>query len=314
MSHTQIVSPSRRIFLKNSPGYKLLKRLKETHKAIVAIDTSNALTASIVHNYSSNFFEGSWISSLGFSLECGFEDAYTLSPRDYMQRIQEIRLTVPEQFLIVDADNGGQSYKNTQYAFELYGSLGVNLAFVENKSGVKYNSLAKNVDHTLEKREVFAQKINSALKAQSTCLVGIRIEDAIVNDNEKTLALNAALEAVEYYLEHSKPDFFLFHWKREDATVPVEFAQQYKNRFKYVKDLPLLACVPTTYSKNVSNSDLYTAGYSVIIYGNPLLRTHIQGVLNTLQKIESADSLRSFDEASFSLNKLMELNGKLTLK
>lgn len=311
MNDTQILSPSERILLKGCAGYKFLKRLKEIQKPIIAIDISNALTASIVHSYNSSFFESSWISSLGFSLERGFEDAYTLSPRDYMQKIQEIKLKVPEQFLIVDADNGGQSYKNTEYAFELYGSLGVHLAFVENKSGVKCNSLAKNVEHTLEKKDIFTNKINAAIKSQNHCLVGIRIEDAIVNDDNSALALREAIDTVGYYMEHSKPDFFLFHWKKEDPTIPLEFAKEYKKRFNYIKNLPHLACVPTTYSKNISNLALYNSGYKVIIYGNPLLRTHIQGVLNTLEQIEKSDSLKIFDQSSFPLKELMKLNGKV---
>lgn len=306
----KIVGPSNRVFLKSSPAYKFLLRVKQTNKPIIAIDTSNSLTASLVQNYDSNYFNASWISSLGFSLERGFEDAYTLSPRDYMQKIQEILISNPKQLIIVDADNGGQSYKNTQYAFKLYASLGVHLAFVENKSGVKHNSLAKNVQHTLEKKEIFAEKISAAVDSQNNCLVGIRIEDAIVNDSDESLALDSAINTVKYYLEHSKPDFFLFHWKKENPELPIKFAKNYKKSFGHIKNLPLLACVPTTYSKNISNSELYSAGYKVIIYGNPLLRASIQSVLDTLEKIKETDSLRSFDESSLSLKELMLLNTK----
>lgn len=291
-------TPSNRILKKNSEGLRLLRRIISFSKPIIAIDTSDALSASILNNYSS-FFEGNWISSLGVSSRLGFPDTYNLSPRDYIEIINDIKM-VSNSYIIIDADNGGSSYKNTSYAFRLYNSLGVSLAFVENKKGIKFNSIDTSVGifHTLETKEIFAQKINAAIKSQNTALVGIRLEEGIAYDKDEAKSLNKALNSVRYFIKKSKPDFFLFHWKKESPEIPLKFAKEYykfviKNK---IINPPYLACIPTTYSKNISNQKLYESGYSIIIYGNALLRVQTLSIVDALKNIKSNNSLQKLEK------------------
>jgi 2-methylisocitrate lyase-like PEP mutase family enzyme len=241
----------------------------------------------------------------------GFEDAYTLSPRDYSQLIKDIQLVSSRGFIIIDADNGGQSYKNARYAYNHYSTLGASIAFMENKAGVKFNSLAESSAHTLEDRESFASKVEAAKKVQNRTLVGIRLEDAIVADNNPEQALSDAMETTKYFMKHAKPDFFLFHWKKETGEVPVEFAKRYFEVFKKENNLPYLACVPTTYSKNITNTQLGEAGYRLIILGNPVLRAQIKAVQDVAKSIVEADSLKSADQNVLTLKDLMKINSSL---
>lgn len=303
-----MISPSGRKLKQSSNGYKLLKILSTFDKPAVFIDTADVLTGSIIASLDKDYFSGFWISSLGNSLQKGFEDAYNLNPRDYESLIHDLIITIPKKLIVVDADNGGQSYKNTSYAFKLYASLGVSAAFVENKIGAKFNSLEKNGSHQLANQEDFSKKISAAISTQSDTLVGIRIEDGILNDSTQEKAVESALDAVSFYLKTSKPDLFLFHWKLESPEAPLLFAKQYQKIFKSAKNLPFLACVPTAYSKNISNLDLYQAGYKLIIFGNPILRSHAYSTKLAITSIIQADSLVDQEEKMISLKETMKIN------
>jgi phosphoenolpyruvate phosphomutase len=293
-----------------SAADQLLKYISSADIPVVAPDVSDAFTAITLHKYQ-DLFKAYWLSSLGISSRLGFPDAYTLSPRDLIQLITDIKNVNKNKFLIVDADNAGQSYKNTEYAFKLYATLGVSLAIVENKRGVKFNSVDKTAGklHSLEDRDIFAEKINYAMRAQNSTLVGIRLEDGIINDDNEVLAIKETLDSVAYYSSKSKPDLFLFHWKRENPNAVLKFAQEYNKLFKDSKR-PLLACVPTTYSHKVTNSELYKAGYQIVIYGNAILRSQLLGINLLIESLKDGDSLKELNSKIPPVEDIFEIVGK----
>jgi 2-methylisocitrate lyase-like PEP mutase family enzyme len=299
-----------RVLKKDSAADMLLNYINAATEPIVAVDVNDAFTA-IALQRNQDIFRAYWLSSLGISSRLGFPDAYTLSPRDLIQLITDIKSVSKDKFLIVDADNAGQSYKNTKYAFELYSTLGVGLAIVENKRGVKFNSVDKEAGklHSLEDREIFAEKINHALNAQNSTLVGIRLEDGIVNDDDEDLAIAETLNSVAYFADKCKPDLFLFHWKKEDPKAVLKFAAEYNKLFKDAKR-PLLACVPTTYSHNVTNLELYKAGYQVIIYGNAILRSQLLGINLLVDSLKNEDSLKELNKKVPPVEDIFEIVGK----
>jgi len=301
------MTPSERSLDKNSSGYLLLERLNQKKGPVVCIDVLDAMTARLLSKHSAKI-EGCWISSLGISTRLGIEDVYNISPRDYSQLIRDVKLSAPDKYIIVDADNGGQSHKNTEYAFNIYADLDVALGIVENKRGLKYNSTDKNAGklHELEDNEIFAEKIIKA-KKQTKTLVGIRIENAISNDDDPDKAIEEALKVIEFFYKSSKPDLFIFHWKLESPDVPLRFAAEYKKLFSKDLNRPFLGCITTTYSKNISNSDLYDGGYDLIIYGNPLLRSQINSIYKVLDSINQNDSLKELDQDLPTVDDVLKL-------
>jgi len=176
---------------------------------------------------------------------------------------------------------------------------------------VKFNSVDPSAGkyHSLENKEVFAQKINAALRVQNTTLVGIRLEDGIINDEDKNKSIKETLNTTDYFLKNSKPDFFLFHWKKESPEIPLRYAKEYfkliiKNR---IKNPPFLACVPTTYSKNISSQKLYESGYQIIIYGNALLRVQAQAIIDSLENIKLNDSLEKLEKKMLPTKLILDL-------
>lgn len=305
--------PSGRIIRDDSAGARYLSVLNKTKAPIIAIDTSDAYSALILEKFAKKI-SACWISSLGNSAKLGFSDVYNLSPRDYADLIVNIRRLCPNKSVIVDADNGGQSYKNTAFAFTMYAHWGVSVAFVENKRGVKFNSVDPKASalHDLDEPAVFAEKINAAIECQNETLVGVRLENAIINDDNADLAIEETLAAASYYLQHSRPDYFLFHWKKEDPTVPIRLGKEFTKLVSELppEDRPLLAAVPTTYSKNITAQKLYEAGYSTVIYGNPLLRSQYAATKNAIESIEQFDSLVSLDTAMPPTSDILAILGR----
>jgi len=298
--------PSERVVTENSRTAYALNKLKQN---ILAVDTLDAFTAQLLRN-NTDVVQGLWISSLGVSARAGFEDVYNLSPRDYVQLIQDISMVrnKEEQLLIVDADNGGQSHKNTRYAFELYAQLGVDLGIVENKRGVKYNSVDASATklHQLEDNSVFADKINAA-KKQEVALVAARIENGILNEEDSEKAVEESMQVTDYLYKNARPDMYVFHWKTSDPATPVLFAKKYHEKYSSDDNRPLLGCIPTTYSKNISNQQLFRSGYNLIVYGNILLRSQMKSVLDALNSIQANDSTRRLDEELPNLKELFSL-------
>lgn len=202
--------PSERVVSDDSHIAYVISRLRQN---ILAIDTLDAFTAKLLSSHT-EIVQGLWISSLGASARAGFEDVYNLSPRDYVQLIQDINSVRKKetQMLIVDADNGGQSHKNTKYAFELYAQLNVDIGIIENKRGLKYNSIDENASklHHLEEDSAFAEKINAA-KQQEVTLVAARIENGILNEEDSKKAVEESMKVVDFPYQKARPDMYVFH-------------------------------------------------------------------------------------------------------
>lgn len=293
---------------KGSAGAELLEYLKLSQRAFVVIDTLDVFSAMVIHEYGSDVIDGAWVSSLGNSTRIGIPDVYNINVRDYSTMLTDLRLKLPEMPIVVDADNGGQSHKTTRYTFAQLANLGVSLGVIENKRGTKYNSIDQTAAklHELEDTEIFAQKVNAAMKQNET-MVAIRLENAIVNEDDLEVAKQSCMEAISYFNEHAKPHMYVIHWKLTDPSFIVDFGKAYLDRFG--EEAPLLGCIPTTYSKNITNNELYEAGYKLLIYGNPLLRAQYQSIRTTLDQIRQAGGLKLVDENTPSPKEVFELIG-----
>jgi 2-methylisocitrate lyase-like PEP mutase family enzyme len=300
--------PSQRIVEDNSQAARAFQVFaKNKNGGVLAIDALDAFTVQLLNGYQ-NLIQGLWISSLGSSARAGLEDVYNLSPRDYSELICDINLVKKKQLIIVDADNGGQNYKNTRYAFELYAQLGVHMGIVENKRGLKYNSVDDTATklHEIEDNSVFGAKINAAM-LQNTTLVAARIENGILNEENPELAIDESLAVVDYLYQNARPDMYVFHWKGDNPQTPIKFAKMYYEKYHNDDNRPLLGCIPTTYSKNIENKKLFKCGYSLIIYGNVLLRTQMKSIHETILSIDKLDSLRELDKSLPNLKNLFDV-------
>ena len=246
----------------------ILKRLIKSKPIVRILESHNSLTGLIIENlkYSrkniNNEFDGMWSSSLTDSATKGKPDNSSVDFSSRINSLNEI-LDVTTKPLVFDADNGGQ-LEHLGYLVRSLERLGVSAIIMEDKVGLKKNSLFDNQkDAMQDKPKLFAKKIRTAcLKRRSNDFMVIaRIESLILNKG-----LKDALNRAEIYSK-AGADAILIHSKQDTPSEIFEFARE----FKKSKNFKPLVSVPSTYSK-VKESELIKNGFKIVIYANQLLR------------------------------------------
>ena len=154
---------------------------------------------------------------------------------------------------------------------------GASAIIIEDKIGLKKNSLFKNQEGTKQDKPViFSKKIKKILNSRQSkdFLVIARIESFIVGKG-----LKDALMRAEIYSK-AGADAILIHSKEKTPEQIFTFAKKFK-RSKYF--IPLVS-VPSTYSK-VYEKDLIKNGFKIVIYANQLLRAAYPAMKNAAKLI-----------------------------
>ena len=258
-----------------------LKRLMLSKKIVRILESHNSLTGLIIENLkilnknSSVEFDGMWSSSLTDSATKGKPDNSSL---DFSARVSSLNdmMDVTTKPLVFDADNGGQ-LEHLPFLIRSLERSGVSAIIMEDKIGLKKNSLFKNQSDTQQdKPQTFAKKIKKICSARisNDFLVIARIESFIVGKG-----LKDALYRAEIYSK-AGADAILIHSKEKTPAEIFSFAKAFKKSKYYI---PLVS-VPSTYSK-VYEKDLIKNGFKIVIYANQLLRAAYPAMQNTARTI-----------------------------
>ena len=178
--------------------------------------------------------------------------------------------------LVFDADNGGL-LEHLPFLIRSLERSGVSAIIMEDKVGLKKNSLFKNqTDTRQDKPLLFAKKIKKIINIRQSkdFMVIARIESFILGKG-----LNDALKRAEIYSK-AGADAILIHSKEKTPTEIFTFAKQFKKSKNFI---PLVS-VPSTYSK-VYEKDLIKNGFRLVIYANQLLRAAYPAMQFTARKI-----------------------------
>ena len=141
-----------------------LKRLIYSKDIVRILESHNALTGLIIENLKIEKnkkemeFDGMWSSSLTDSASKGKPDNSSV---DFSSRITSLNelMDVTSKPLVFDADNGGQ-LEHLPYLVRSLERSGVSAIIIEDKIGLKKNSLFKNQTGTKQdKPQIFAKKI-----------------------------------------------------------------------------------------------------------------------------------------------------------
>ena len=245
-----------------------LKRLILSKNIVRILESHNSLTGLIIENLKIRKnkkdieFDGMWSSSLTDSATKGLPDNSSLSFSARITSLNDI-MDVTTKPLIFDADNGGQ-IEHLPYLIRSLERSGVSAIIMEDKIGLKKNSLFKNQSGTKQdKPHLFANKIKKicSMRQSNNFMVIARIESFILGKG-----LNDALKRAEIYSK-SGADAILIHSKKKSPSEIFSFAKKFKKSKNYI---PLVS-VPSTYSK-VYEQDLIKNGFKLVIYANQLLR------------------------------------------
>ena len=238
---------------------KKIVRILETHSPICGL-----ISEKTFFNTKREIleFDGMWSSSLTDSILRGKPDNGSV---DFSSRIDWINqiFQVTTKPLIFDGDNGGR-IEHIRYTINYLEKIGVSAIIIEDKIGLKKNSLFKNQEGSKQDSiKEFTKKISIACnsKMSEDFMVIARIESFILGKN-----LNDAIKRAEAYSK-AGADAILIHSKENNSKEILSFAKKFI-KSKFYK--PMVA-VPTTYSK-IKESELIKAGFKVVIYANHMLR------------------------------------------
>jgi phosphoenolpyruvate mutase len=258
-----------------------LKRLFASKKIVRILESHNSLTGLIIEELKINKnkknyeFDGMWSSSLTDSATKGKPDNSSL---DFSSRISSLNdmMDVTTKPVVFDADNGGQ-IEHLPFLIRSLERSGVSAIIMEDKVGLKKNSLFKNQSTTKQDKPViFANKIKKVIKTRQSknFMVIARIESFILGKG-----LNDALKRAEIYSK-AGVDAILIHSKEKTTKEIFSFAKKFKKSKNFV---PLVS-VPSTYSK-VYERELIKNGFKLVIYANQLLRAAYPAMVNTAKTI-----------------------------
>jgi len=262
--------------LGTTPGVRMgtLRRLIESKETVRILEVHNGLTGLIVEKteFDGYGFDGMWLSSLTHSTSKGKPDNQIVDITTIDHTINEI-FGVTTKPMIVDVDNGGPIEHFTSMVKNLE-RFGVSAAIVEDKIGLKRNSLFENTsDQTQDTIEGFCEKIQAGKRAQVTedFMIIARIESFILGKG-----LDDALDRAEAYV-NAGADAIMIHSKQQSVTEIVQFMEKYSGKVPVV-------VVPSTYGY-ILESELAAMGVSVVIYANHLLRAAYPAMIDVAKVI-----------------------------
>jgi len=284
-----------------SPESRLsrLKRLIKAKKIIKIIESHNALTGLVVENLkifkNKKFleFDGMWSSSLTDSAVRGKPDNQAV---DYSTRISGLSeiLDVTTKPVIFDADNGGR-IEHISYLVKSLERIGVSAMVIEDKIGLKKNSLFKDQKGIKQDSiKNFCKKLIKAKQSKSSddFFIVARIESFILGKG-----VDDALKRAKAYSK-AGADAILIHSNEKKPNEIFAFSKKFQ-KSKYLK--PLIA-VPSTYSKTYER-DLVKNGFKIVIYANHFLRAvHLaikkvaKSILTNRRSFESEKYIDSIQE------------------
>ena len=266
-----------------------LKRLLSSKDIVRILESHNCLTGLIIENTkvtkkNGNIeFDGMWSSSLTDSATKGKPDNSSV---DFSSRISSLNdmMDVTTKPLVFDADNGGQ-LEHLPFLVRSLERSGVSAIIMEDKIGLKKNSLFKNQKNTKQDQpQLFAKKIKQICNSRNSqdFLVIARVESFILGKG-----LNDALKRAEIYSK-AGADAILIHSKEKTPAEIFSFAKVFRKSKNFI---PLVS-VPSTYSK-VYEKDLIRNGFKLVIYANQLLRAAYPAMQFAAKKI--LENSRAFE-------------------
>ncbi|WP_421773385.1 phosphoenolpyruvate mutase [Gracilimonas sp.] len=282
---------------------KMLRRLLSAKPIVRVMEAHNGISSLIVEETKVEAdgelreFDAIWVSSLTDSTAKGKPDTEYVDRTSRIQTISDI-LDVTTKPIILDGDTGGP-IEHFELMVKNMERLGVSAVIIEDKSGLKRNSLfGTEVKQELEDIDVFCEKISNAKKAQVTSdfMIISRIESLIAN-----AGMDEALKRAKAYIE-AGTDGIMIHSRKKDGEEIFEFMKEYQ-KFDY--KVPAIS-VPSSYNQ-FTEQELIDAGFNIVIYANHLLRSAFPAMKRTAESILTHKRSLEADEYCMSIKEILDI-------
>jgi phosphoenolpyruvate phosphomutase len=280
-----------------------LRRLLLAKPILRFLEAHNGLTGLIVENIQVESekgiksFDGMWGSSLTESTIKGKPDIEAVDISSRMNTLNEI-MEVTTKPIIFDADTGGK-IEHFEFTVRTLERLGVSAAIIEDKVGLKKNSLfGTDVDQNQDTIEGFCEKIKAGKKAQITddFMIIARIESLILD-----AGMDDAINRAKAYIA-AGADGIMIHSRHKDPAEIITFCKLYA---EFSNRVPLIA-VPSSYN-SITEDELEDLGVNIVIYANHLLRAAYPAMTNVAKSILEHSRSKEADSNLLSIKEILEL-------
>ena len=280
-----------------------LRRAIEMKKTISAMEAHSGITGLIVENTivyqngEARQFDAIWISSLCDSTAKGKPDIELVDMTSRFRTIDDI-MEVTTKPIIFDGDTGGLT-EHFVYTVRSLERIGVSMVIIEDKVGLKKNSLFGNeVEQIQDTIENFSAKIMAGKRAQKTkdFMVCARIESLILERGQED-ALKRAFAYVE-----AGADAIMIHSRKKDPTEIFAFI----DCFRAQDNITPLVVVPTAFS-SVTEEEFKARGVNIVIYANQLTRAGFPAMQNAAKTILEHHRAQECDQICMPIKDIITL-------
>lgn len=270
---------------------------------ITAMEAHSGITGLIVENTvveeagGARQFDAMWISSLCDSTAKGKPDIELVDMTSRFRTIDDI-CEVTTKPIIFDADTGGLT-EHFVYTVRSLERMGVSMVIIEDKKGLKKNSLFGNeVIQTQDTIEAFSSKIDVAKKAQRTSdfMICARIESLILEKG-----MDDAIERAKAYT-NAGADAIMIHSRKREPDEIFEFVEKYR---EWNKSIPIVV-VPTSFN-SVTEEEFKKRGVNIIIYANQLTRAGFLAMQDAAKSILENHRALECDEICMPFKDIIRL-------
>lgn len=284
----------RKATLKRLLDAKDLTRIMEAHNPLSALILEKLI---INNNGKVKQFDGFWSSSLTDSTSQGKPDIEALDINIRLNNINNI-FDVTTKPLIMDADTGGK-IEHFELNVRSMERLGISAVIIEDKKGLKKNSLFGNeVKQEQETKENFAKKIKAGINSRinDNFMIIARIESLILEKG-----IDDAIDRAKTYID-SGVDGIMIHSKKEKPDEIFEFSKIFRKNHKFI---PLVS-VPSTYN-SVKEDELVKNGFNIVIYANQMLRAAYPAMYKVAESILKNGRSLEADKELIKIKNILEL-------
>ena len=280
-----------------------LKRVLEMKGLVTAMEAHDGLTGLIVENTvvhqggGAHQFDAMWVSSLCDSTAKGKPDIELVDMTSRFRTIEDIT-EVTTKPIIFDGDTGGKT-EHFIYTVRSLERLGVSMVIIEDKTGLKKNSLfGTEVIQTQDSIENFCNKIKAGKKAQRTkeFMICARIESLILEQGMED-ALIRAFAFVE-----AGADAIMIHSRKKDPSEIQEFIERFREKDKSTP----IVLVPTSFN-SVTEEEWKERGANIIIYANQLMRAEVPAMQRAAELILENHRAEECDEMLMPFKDIIRL-------
>ena len=286
---------------------KRLRQLLRIRPVVKAIEVHSGITGLIAektvveHNGELDQFDAMWISSLCDSTAKGKPDIELVDMTSRFRTIDDVT-EVTTKPIIFDGDTGGLM-EHFVYTVRSLEKMGVSAIIIEDKTGLKKNSLFGNeVVQTQDSIENFSAKITAGKMAQLTddFMIIARIESLILERG-----MEDALERAGAFVK-AGADGIMIHSRRKEPDEILEFCDKFRESDT---DTPLVV-VPSSFN-TVTEEELASHGVNIVIYANQLTRSAFPAMKQTAEDILRYHRAKEVDDRLMPIGEIITLIDEL---